>query len=115
MTDLFEWTPPPGDRGGATYDRERDYARLNQQAYDVWLAMRDGKWRTLRQIAHITGHPEASISARLRDFRKPEFGRHEVDRERILGGLYRYKVTPNPNVDVGLSEHRRNPPLVAVA
>jgi hypothetical protein len=34
-----------------------------------------GVWRTLRQIAAITGDPEASISTRLRDFNNHEYFR----------------------------------------
>lgn len=87
--------PPPGDRGGSTYDPWLDRIRLNRQANDVWHAMRDGKWHTLHSLSEQTGHPEASVSARLRDFRKARFGRHTVQRERITGGLFMYRLVPN--------------------
>ena len=54
--------------------------------------MNDGRWRTLREIATLTGDPEASISAQLRHLRKPRFGAYEVEREYLRDGLYRYKV-----------------------
>jgi hypothetical protein len=57
--------------------------------------MLDGRWRTLRQISDATGSPEASVSARLRDMRKPRFGASTVDRERMGdpdGGLHRYRL-----------------------
>ena|SRR5436305_12097121 len=93
-----------GKRGGSTYDPELDEVRLNKQAQDVWRAMRDGCWRSLKTISLITGHPEASISARLRDYRKDRFGSHFVDRERIEdSGLFRYRLVPNPKVKVKLS------------
>jgi DNA polymerase III delta prime subunit len=89
--------PPHGDRHGVTYERDQDYVRLNRQATDVWRAMIDGRWHTLHELHRITDHPEASISARLRDFRKPEFGGHEVKSKRLENGsgLFRYRLIPN--------------------
>lgn len=37
---------------------------------------------------------EASVSARLRDLRRPEHGAHRVDREEIKPGLFAYRVGP---------------------
>lgn len=79
-----------GHRGGATYEADKDYARLNKQAKDVWLVMIRGGSYTLRQIEVATGHPQASISARLRDFRKPQFGGHTVTRLRGESGRHYY-------------------------
>tara|TARA_R110000824_G_scaffold6321_6_gene29286 strand:+ start:3922 stop:4326 length:405 start_codon:yes stop_codon:yes gene_type:complete len=85
--------PPDGDRGGLTYQEALDGPRLNRQARAVFDAMRSGRWLTLRQISHATGAPEASCSARLRDFRKTEFGRYEVQRRRLKGqGLNEYRL-----------------------
>ena len=89
--------PHPGVRGGKTFDWRRDYARLNIQAADVWRVMTDRKWHTLADIAKRTGHPEASVSARLRDFRKRRFGGHIVHAQRVPHGrgarwLYRLVV-----------------------
>lgn len=86
--------------GGATYDHARDSVRLSKQWRDVWRYASDGEWYTLRGLAALTGHPEASISARLRDLRKPRFGGHTVERQYVEGGLWMYRVTPNPNVEV---------------
>jgi hypothetical protein len=82
--------------GGATYDEALDGERLNGQYERVWAAMLDAKWRTLAQIALITGDPPASISARLRDFRKASNGAHAVERKRVAGvpGLHVYRLTP---------------------
>jgi hypothetical protein len=77
-----------------------DYVRLNQQAIDVWAVMRDLAWHTLSGISRATAHPEASVSARLRDFRKERFGSHIVERERVIGGLWRYRLVPNAAVRV---------------
>lgn len=101
--------PPPAlpspkpDPDGATYRADLDRPRLGRQAQDVWNLMIDGEWRTLRGIADATGHPEASVSARLRDFRKVPWGGHEVEAERepsLLGdGTWRYRLVPRTRPD----------------
>lgn len=86
------------DFDGATYDARLDRVRLGAQHQRVWDLMRDGEWRTLADIAKLTGSPEASVSARLRDFRKPKFGGHTVERRRIgdrVSGWYEYRVAVN--------------------
>lgn len=80
------------DFDGVTYDPQLDYLRLNKQSREVFCVMEDGKWRSLSDIAALTGHPEASISARLRDFRKSKFGGHEVQRHRDDFGLFHYRL-----------------------
>lgn len=91
--DLF--TPPANDMDGETYEAAFDYERLNAQLRRVYDAMKDGRFRTLREISDLTGDPESSISARLRDFRKAKFGRLGVARQRRgerPGGLFEYSV-----------------------
>jgi hypothetical protein len=93
--DLMAWTPPVilGDRSGETFDRARDGKRLNAQAQAVFSYMQHGEWRTLADIAAATGHPEASVSARLRDLRRKQFGGYTVERRYIANGLWQYRVT----------------------
>ena len=83
------------DFGGETYEPAHDAVRLHSQMLRVWQLMRDSKWRTLAEIAAATGDPTASVSARLRDFRKEQFGCHVVER-RPRGprsrGLFEYRV-----------------------
>ncbi|HKA65462.1 MAG TPA: hypothetical protein VKD00_07055 [Methyloceanibacter sp.] len=81
---------------GETYVHERDGQRLGAQINRVLHVMQDGEWRTLREISERTGDPEASISARIRDFRKDRFGKNKVDSEHIGHGLWRYRFIPNP-------------------
>ena len=85
------------DFQGATFDPALDGERLAGQLSRVYRLMRDGKWRTLREIADVVGGSEAGVSARLRDLRKDEFKSlyrvSGVDRERVEGGLHRYRVT----------------------
>lgn len=92
--DLMEWVPPKihGDRDGETFDAKRDGKRLNAQAAAVFSYMSHGKWRTLADIAANTGHPEASVSARLRDLRKPALGGYTIERRYIANGLWQYRL-----------------------
>lgn len=97
---LLDWQPPQifGDRAGITFDRKRDLSRLNAQAARVYMAMGSGEWLSLSEIHKIicvnTGFkdPEASISARIRDLRKQEFGGFDVPKEYVGKGLWRYRL-----------------------
>jgi hypothetical protein len=89
-------TPPQQpmfDFDGATYERQLDQIPLNAQLAKVWSAVKSGQWFTLSGLSQVTGCPEASVSARLRDLRKPRFGGFTVERERVKGGrLFLYRV-----------------------
>ncbi len=69
-----------------------DHGRLHRQRQKVYDCMRDGVWRSLGEIAAATNSPEASVSARLRDFRKGKFGGHTVERRRVTAGLWEYRL-----------------------
>lgn len=95
--------PPPAEQlqlpDGLDFDGggldPRDHVRLGDQAQRVLDLLADGRWRTLSEIARATGDPEASVSARLRDLRKPKFGGYEVARRlrnEALPGLYEYRL-----------------------
>lgn len=71
---------------------ERDNNRLGKQILDIYNLMKDGKERTLNEIHKLTGHPEASISAQLRNLRKSRFGSHDIQKKYIHNGLYTYKL-----------------------
>ena len=69
--------------------------------YDaVKEVMADGDWHTLREVAQLAGYSETSVSAQLRDYRKPHFGHHIVRKRVRVGRLdnanseveYEYKV-----------------------
>jgi hypothetical protein len=93
--DLFTPAADADDhRDGATFEPEQDGARLAEQHQRVAAVMRGGLWRTLAEIAERTGYPEASVSARLRDFRKPRFGGYLVERRSLGGGLFAYRIDP---------------------
>ena len=77
---------------GDDYVADRDHHRLTGQILRVKNLMSDGVWRTLHQIAELTGDPESSVSAQLRNLRKTRFGSHNVERRYINNGLYQYSL-----------------------
>lgn len=93
--DAYGGLSTDGPRGGDTFNAALDMDRLNAQSRRVFELMRDGDWRTLAEIAATTGDPEASVSARLRDFRKQKFGGMTVDRRRRGepgDGIFEYRI-----------------------
>jgi hypothetical protein len=97
VEDALPFTEPAEapDFDGDTYERPFDHERLGAQALRVWTVVSDGQWRTLGEIEAICGDPQASISARLRDFRKDAFGGHAVERRRrgeAEHGWFEYRV-----------------------
>lgn len=88
---------------GPDYDPRRDNVRLTGQLLRVFEAMKSGAWRTVEEIAAITGDPPTSISAQLRHLRKPRFGGYTVERRRRTGNLseYRVVVPPPPRPEQG--------------
>lgn len=77
---------------GKTYNEERDGERLTKQIDRVEWYMKDGKWRTLREIATVVGGSESSVSARLRDLRKERFGSRNVERRYAGNGIWEYRL-----------------------
>jgi hypothetical protein len=63
------------------------------------MMVRRGDWLTFSDIRHLlykdyaVESSEASISARLRDLRKPRFGAYVVERRR-QGPVWQYRVLP---------------------
>lgn len=80
---------------GDTYEPAEDKARLGTELQRVRSVMQDGRWHTLSSISHETGGSEAGVSARLRDLRKVRFGGHTVERKRVDGGLFAYRLIVN--------------------
>jgi len=77
---------------GPDYVPERDCKRLTNQLNRVKNAMLSGEWKTLSQLEEEIGAPQSSISARLRDLRKPRFGAYNVERRYEHNGLYSYRI-----------------------
>lgn len=90
---------PVPDFDGGTYRRPFDHTRLAGQLRRVYDAMADGEWRTLAALSEAVSAPEASVSARLRDLRKAQFGRLHVEHRRRGGqasGTWEYRIVPQP-------------------
>jgi hypothetical protein len=88
---------------GATFDPELDGPRLTSQLAAARALMLDGKWRTIEAVVdalrksgiHAT---ERSVSARLRDLRKPAHGGWILDKRRIgdpKSGYFEYRLVPS--------------------
>lgn len=77
---------------GATIVRKRDNQRLQIQLAKVRRAMWDGQWRTLSELAEAVDAPQASVSARIRDLRKPKYGAYNIERRYVSRGLYEYRI-----------------------
>ncbi|TAL40788.1 MAG: hypothetical protein EPN91_12340 [Salinibacterium sp.] len=86
--------PATSSFSGSTIDPTLDEVRLSEQLGAVVAIMRDGEWRTLAELAELVSAPEASVSARLRDLRKPRFGAWTVERRRVPegNGLHQYRA-----------------------
>jgi len=83
---------------GADYSPSKDNKRLTTQLNRIYECMKDGKWRTLSEIAYITDAPESSVSAQLRNLRKERFGGHTVERKsrgQREKGLFEYQLILN--------------------
>lgn len=97
--DLFSYQPPPlpdppAKRAfdGASYEPDQDHKRLRKQLEAVRSIMADGEYHTLAELAGKVGCETQSASARIRDLRKPRYGSETIERKRIDGGLYGYKL-----------------------
>jgi hypothetical protein len=80
---------------GSTYDERQDGARLRAQLLRVWRLMYDEQERSLSEASQATGDPPASISTRFRDFRKPQYSSHKIERRRLPRGLLLYRLVVN--------------------
>lgn len=92
---LFDPQPLPAHFDGPVYDANLDWERLTGQIRRVFDCMKDGTWRTLEEIAEITGDPHASVSAQLRHLRKQKFGAFQVNkrhRGEPSHGLWEYQL-----------------------
>lgn len=91
--DLFSMVEVPHPDGW-TYDPSKDHARLSKQLEKVKAIMLDGEWHTLKELADKVNGSEAGVSARARDLRKKKFGGYTIERQRVTGGLWKYRLVP---------------------
>ena len=80
---------------GSDYNPKHDKKRLTGQILRIFDIVKDGSWNTVKEIEQLTGDPQTSISAQLRNLRKDRFGGHIVE-TRYRGdrskGLWEYKL-----------------------
>src|SRR5262245_10856013 len=86
--------------GGASYEPSRDYERMNGQLRRVYEVMKDGHWHSLESLAREAGGTVASVSARVRDFRKRKYGSRLVERKHIKEGLFLYRMVKGGNQEI---------------
>lgn len=79
QTDLTQFQ---SQFSGADYILGLDENRLKGQPKEIFVLMRDGKWRTVAETTNVLHFPEISIQAQLRNLRKPDFGGYNVPRQR---------------------------------
>ena len=93
---------------GSTFEPEHDAMRLSRQHRLVWKTMMNAhKWLTLEEIYRVTNEMPQSVSARLRDFRKPRFGSHIVERRRrddAAKGIFEYRLIINETALMPMEE-----------
>jgi len=97
MTKIKKANNPDFD--GSNYVRDLDRVRLSGQMKSIFYVMKDCEWRTLNEIAMITGFGEASISAQLRNLRKERFGGYIVNKRRRgekEKGIWEYSLIGKP-------------------
>jgi len=105
QTSILDYTSPSVPAAihfdGATYDPQQDRARLTGQLQRVFDLLSDGQWWTLESLATVSQATTQSVSARIRDLRKDRFGAYVIERERVSGGLFQYRmVIPNSTSSV---------------
>lgn len=77
---------------GRTFSPVDDGQRLTRQLDLVKRCLMDGSWWTLTALAAVSGGSEAGVSARIRDLKKPRFGGYVIEKQRVSGGLWRYRI-----------------------
>jgi len=94
MENLNLFNQPPVIKG-SDFIPELDQIRLTGQMLKVFEYMRNGKWRTLFEIADAINEPEASISAQLRHITRSYNGGHKKEKRRRTCGTWEYRIIPN--------------------
>lgn len=93
-TPLLDWTPRDYDASGKTYNPKKDMDAISRQCRAVWAVVKDGEWYSLERIKELTGAPEASVSARIRDLSNKHGCTYEKKRDPNHRGLWWYRFEP---------------------
>jgi hypothetical protein len=107
---------------GASYDPQFDRARLSLQIERIRSYMLSVEWRTLREIKAALEDvyapavfPESSISAQLRNLKKPGYSYRLLRRRRVGvrgpgAGIFEYRLlAPTQAENVEIAHERRAP------
>lgn len=92
MADLLQLMTGEVRFNGSDYVPALDDDRLTGQLRRIFDAIRGGAWLTLAEIEATTCDPQASISAQLRNLRKPRFGGFTIERRRRGPGTWEYRL-----------------------
>jgi hypothetical protein len=107
--------------GGAGYDPQFDRTRLTLQVERIRIFMFRVEWRTLREIKAALEDiyapavfPESSISAQLRNLKKPPYFYRLLKRRRagVHGpgaGIWEYRLLPRPQLELFVEKQGEQP------
>lgn len=76
----------------AAYDPEADKDRRRKQLGRVYSVLRDGLWHGLPELTERAGGLATSVSARIRDLRKPKFGGREIQARCFGRNVWKYRM-----------------------
>jgi len=65
------------------------------RARRIFDYMSNAGWANLNVVAKEMDIPHSSLTAELRNFRKPKKGSHTVEKKRVSANTYLYRLTPN--------------------
>jgi hypothetical protein len=60
--------------------------------YKLLSVVKDGKWRTIKQLSDATGNIPTAASANMRNLRKAKYGGYIIERRHLGNGLYEYRM-----------------------
>lgn len=67
-------------------------SKRKTQRAGVWGAIKDGRWHDLWDFKARAKGSDSALTARIRELRRKEFGKHVVECRRFEGGVYRYRL-----------------------
>lgn len=85
--------------GSTTLSTDPDYRSPyfdNQTEHIRHLLNQD--WYSIQKLAAVVGGREPSVSALVRNLRKPQYGGYKVERRRLADGLSEYRIPPVTSV-----------------
>ena len=93
-SDTLDLFVDPPEKLGRTYSEYLDGRRLATAQARVLALLLDGRWHTVDELRAVGG---SSGDRRARQLRDPKHGGFTIERERVDGGLWYYRlVNPDP-------------------